>query len=394
MEPQHESSGEREERMSAGRDRTLRIALGIRRLGALGGLENLCLQVAAALMARGHELTIFTAGEPVAAPAKVVYLNDSVRAYTNHGRMEEFAAAFGQATGAGFDRVVAFQPMPADILVSADSLFDKPDTAFLKRYTPRFRTYSRLEAQCLAGDGGAYLIGLDDKQVKAFAAHYSLPANRCAVLPPTLDPGCRRPLDLSEAERRELRARFGVSQDRLVLLWIGLQPMTKGLDRLVDVLATMPEAELLVCGLAETARKVQPILRRAQRAGTAGRVHCLGFLRHDDERFFEVLRASDVLAHPARVETTGTVILEAIVNGLPAVTSELCGFSDHVRRANAGIVIDDPFDAEHFRRALVEVSAERARYGANGIAYGASEDLYQGVARAVEMIEAGRVPAA
>ena len=55
------------------------------------------------------------------------------------------------------------------------------------------------------------------------------------------------------------------------------------------------------------------------------------------------MAAADLLVHPARYDTAGTVILEGIVNGLPVITTAACGYARHVEAANAGSVLKEPF---------------------------------------------------
>jgi UDP-glucose:(heptosyl)LPS alpha-1,3-glucosyltransferase len=92
--------------------------------------------------------------------------------------------------------------------------------------------------------------------------------------------------------------------------------------------------------------------------------------------------------HAARLDTTGTVILEAIVNGLPAIATSVCGYAPHVLRADAGIALEEPFRAEALDRALALAAdpARRRQWSANGAAYGADPELYRGIERAVSLL--------
>ena len=102
------------------------------------------------------------------------------------------------------------------------------------------------------------------------------------------------------------------------------------------------------------------------------------------------MAAADLLVHPARYDTTGTVILESLVNGLPVVTTEACGYSTHLTAANAGVVIAEPFRPSDLTDALrqAQSAARCTQWSANGIAYGATEDLYAGLDRAADIMAA------
>jgi Glycosyl transferases group 1 len=120
--------------------------------------------------------------------------------------------------------------------------------------------------------------------------------------------------------------------------------------------------------------------------GVADRIKWLG--HHEDVP--ELMAAADVFVHPARYDTTGTVILEAIVNGLPVITTSNCGYAKHVTGANAGIVVQDPFRAQTFVAALAIARdpACRQRWSGSGREYGKQSSLYEGRARATELIVA------
>jgi UDP-glucose:(heptosyl)LPS alpha-1,3-glucosyltransferase len=170
-----------------------------------------------------------------------------------------------------------------------------------------------------------------------------------------------------------------------VWIAIGVQPHTKGFDRTVRALRQFPNAKLLVVGLAETStRAAAALAARAKRLKVADRI---SFLGHRED-IAEVMAAADLLVHPARHDTTGTVILEAVVNGLPVVTTSVCGYARHVIAAEAGIVIDEPFDAGAFAAALsaAQDAARRSRWSAAAERYGAQPFLYDGRMRAAEMI--------
>jgi UDP-glucose:(heptosyl)LPS alpha-1,3-glucosyltransferase len=102
-----------------------------------------------------------------------------------------------------------------------------------------------------------------------------------------------------------------------------------------------------------------------------------------------VIAASDLLVHPSRKDVTGTVILEALANGVPVVTAEACGYASHVTRAAAGVVIAGEFDNASFRSALISAqdATLRADWQRNALAYAAREDLFSGLDRAVAEIE-------
>lgn len=58
------------------------------------------------------------------------------------------------------------------------------------------------------------------------------------------------------------------------------------------------------------------------------------------------MSAADLLLHPAVQEAAGIVLLEAIVAGLPVLTTEVCGYAHYINAAQCGVVIPEPFAQE------------------------------------------------
>lgn len=369
----------------------MKVALGIHRLQPRGGLEDNYLRIATELARRGHEPTLFVAGDYPRLELPVVSIARSRKPATNHARAATFATDFIDATRGRFDRTVAFQPAPrADILFLADRLRDRADTSFLKRLTPRFRTFAKLERGCFDAQAATRIIGVALPQMREVVERYPSSRRRIAIIPPAIAEARRRP-ELRQRLRQAARAEIGLASDVPTWLWLGLQPEIKGLDRVIEALPRYPTARLLVGGLGADDHKMHKHLARAAELGVADRIHCLGYISGD--RFFTALAAADALAHPARVEVAGAVILEAIINGLPVVTTDICGFAGRVLEARAGKVVAGSFAIDTFSLFLGEVCGEANRaLSHSGIAYGANPELYSGVDVACDLIEAGDWP--
>ena len=113
----------------------------------------------------------------------------------------------------------------------------------------------------------------------------------------------------------------GVAPGRTAWFWLGLQPRIKGLDRVIEALALAPGAQLLAAGLDLTKRGVRQALAQAERLGCADRVQLLG--KMDDAALDRLFTACDLLVHPARLDVTGTVIVEALGVGMPVIVTAL-----------------------------------------------------------------------
>jgi UDP-glucose:(heptosyl)LPS alpha-1,3-glucosyltransferase len=82
------------------------------------------------------------------------------------------------------------------------------------------------------------------------------------------------------------------------------------------------------------------------------------------------------------------ILVEAIVAGLPVLTTATCGYAFYVEQASAGQVVPSPFRQATLNDTLQMMlcSGERDSWSGNGIAYGRCEDLYSLHERAAEYI--------
>ena len=96
----------------------------------------------------------------------------------------------------------------------------------------------------------------------------------------------------------------------------------------------------------------------------------------------------DLLLHPAVTENTGTAILEAMVCGLPVLTTENCGYASHVISAQAGAVSPMPFNQAAFNLLLEGMlnSTKLDTWSKNGLRYSQTEDLYSMIDKATDII--------
>jgi UDP-glucose:(heptosyl)LPS alpha-1,3-glucosyltransferase len=367
----------------------MRIAFGIYRLAPTGGLERNALALAELLTARGHRVALHSTGGLDLAPAGIDRVAIAAGGWSNHGRLAVFSARYAAASASGFDLVIGFQKLAGlDLLYSADWCFvDRPRPAW-QRLLPRYRVMAGLERACFAPQSRTRIIGLAQPQLDAYIRAYGTPRPRLALLPPTIEPGRRPPATPTPETRAALRAKHGLDPTAVLWLWIGLQPRVKGLDRVVAALGRRPDAELVICGTDGATRQTAALLAAARRGGFARRIRVVGMVR-DERQLGELFAAADLLVHPARLDVTGTVILEAIVSGVPVITTANCGYSPHVAAADAGIVLPAAFEPGALDAALAAAdTSRRAHWSANAFAYGRKPALFSGLPRAASLIEA------
>jgi UDP-glucose:(heptosyl)LPS alpha-1,3-glucosyltransferase len=122
----------------------------------------------------------------------------------------------------------------------------------------------------------------------------------------------------------------------------------------------------------------------AQQLGVADRVHFLGG-RHDVPDW---MLAADLMAHPARSENTGSVLVEALSFGLPVFATDVCGYAPHILAAQAGKTFPEPFDQTAFDRAFQEALStnQTALWSDHAWAYAATDAIFGCHERAAEIV--------
>lgn len=355
-----------------------------------GGLQRDFLRIAQECQRRGHAIRVYTLIWEGPVPEGFDVRVARVSALFNHRRNEKFHAWL-QADLARdpVDRVIGFNKMPGmDVYYAADPCFeDKAQTLRnpLYRQWGRYRHFAEYERAVFAPESSTEILMISEVQQPLFVKHYGTPAGRFHLLPPGIAADRRAPANAAEI-RADFRREFGLEEGELLLVQIGSGFKTKGLDRSLRALAALPR-ELRRCTrlFAIGQDDPKPFLLQAKALGVSDRVEILKG-RSDIPRF---LLGADLLIHPAYNENTGTVLLEALVAGLPVLVTDVCGYAHYIDEARAGAVVPSPFVQETLDRMLAELLADperRAVQGRNGLAFAASADLYSLPERAADVI--------
>jgi len=344
-----------------------------------GGLQRDMRRIAEACQDGGHEIHVYTLSWQGEVPESFQVHQIPVKRITNHARYLAFYEELQPLLREhAVDGVVGFNKMPAlDLYYAADPCFkEKLETQknWLTRRGPRNRLFLEFEAAVFAPQSRTRILMISPQQLKVYSRHYRTPRERIHLLPPGISQDRMAPPDAA-ARRAAFRQEFQLGPEDRLLLSVGSGFKVKGLDRTLRALASLPRdlgrrTRLFVIGQDNPA----PFVRLARRLGVGDRITL--FPGRDDVPRF--LLGADLMVHPAYYENTGTVLLEALIAGLPVLTTDTCGYAFHVERAEAGRVLHSPFDQHQLNRDLAVMLSSRdwRRWSANGIAYGRREDLY------------------
>jgi UDP-glucose:(heptosyl)LPS alpha-1,3-glucosyltransferase len=228
-------------------------------------------------------------------------------------------------------------------------------------------------------------MAVSTAQIPSFKNYYHTADQRFSPLPPGINPNRKAPHNRAKV-KQAWREKFGIKSDELVILTVGADFKRKGLQRTLHAVAALPAAVRSKTHLfAIGDSKKKPYQKLAKQLNLQHQLHC--FNGRDDIADF--LFGADLLAHPAHIENTGNIILESIIAGLPIIATEICGYAFHIKRADAGLVIQQPFKQHTYNNLLLEMltSQQRQHWQCNGIKYGNTEDLYHRAQIASDIFE-------
>lgn len=355
-----------------------------------GGLQRDFMRIAQECQRRGHAIRVYAMIWEGEVPAGFDVLIAPVKAIFNHTRNERFTAwVNADLAKRPVDRVVGFNKMPGlDVYYAADPCFeDKAQTLRnpIYRRWGRYKHFAEYERAVFESQSRTEILMISEVQQPLFVKHYATPAERFHLLPPGIAQDRRAPSNSAEI-RQAFRDEFKLGGDELLVVQIGSGFKTKGLDRTLKAMASLPRdlrkrTRLFVIGQDDP----KPFQLQAKTLGISGQVEFLKG-RSDIPRF---LLGADLLIHPAYNENTGTVLLEALVAGLPVLVTEVCGYAHYIAEADCGRVVHSPFEQGQLDRLLAEMLAndeQRSGWARNALAFADSADLYSMPERAADVI--------
>ena len=358
---------------------SLKIAFCLFAYRPFGGLQRDFYRIAQICARRGHSIDVYTMEWQGEIPGNLDVHVLPVRSMRNHERSREFSRLVArELQGKSYNIVIGFNRISGiDVYYAADPCYIAKIRELhgpLYRMTGRYRHFSAVENDLFGPGSETRILLLSEQEISKYVHYYNTPLERFTVLPPGISPQRRAPPDAGQI-RADFRKEHAIGdRDRLVLM-VGSGFRTKGLDRAIQSIAALPGELRQRCTLMVVGEdNERPFRKMAKRLGVAGRVR---FMQgQEDVRSF--MLGADLLIHPAYSENTGTVLLEAIIAGLPVLATDVCGYAFHIERARAGRVLVSPFKQAVLNRELREMldTEERAQWSKNGIRYGQEEDLY------------------
>jgi UDP-glucose:(heptosyl)LPS alpha-1,3-glucosyltransferase len=313
-----------------------------------GGAEAYLRRVAGALVAAGHEATLFTTGD---WPDKEWALGRIIRIRANDPIA--FADELERRDPPKHcDFVVSLERIwRCDFFRAGDGVhqawlerraqFQNPLQRIGHRFNKKHNVILRLE-KALLGEGGARRVIANSAMVHdEIVRCYGFPGDAIDVIPNGVRVSDFGPAPLKHARAR---AQLRIGNDEIAALFLGSGWERKGL-RFAVAAIEKTRVRLLVAG------------RGNQRKYRSGNVTFLGEM--DDVRL--PLAAADIFILPTIYDPFSNASLEAMAAGLPVITTRANGCSEIVEPKVHGTIVERADDIDGLSRALHFWSDESRR---------------------------------
>ena len=174
---------------------------------------------------------------------------------------------------------------------------------------------------------------------------YDVPPDKIRVIPNGVEmPGENQ--GARAGRRRAARARFGWRENDFGLLFVANEFDRKGLETIIGALSLLhePEIRLAVVGGDDPA----PYRLMAARRGVADRIEFAGTIRGAESLY----AGADAFVLPTWYEPFGMVIIEAMAEGVPVITSARAGAVEGMTHERHGLFLQDVRSADELASAI------------------------------------------
>ena len=227
--------------------------------------------------------------------------------------------------------------------------FANPVVRRLKSMGPRRRVLQALEDHIFRKGGSRRILTNSHLIKRQIMDYYQVTPEKITVIYNSVD--ARKFSAVSSADAAaDVREKFGVGPDTLLLLFVGNDFRRKGLDLLLTALqkAQPLDFKLLVIGKDKK--------EAFTRAASPEKVLFLGPQRQIEWYY----HGCDLFVLPTRYDAFANVCLEAMACGRPVITSNANGASEVISHGRDGFVIDDA-DTDQLAHWISECTQARLR---------------------------------
>jgi len=218
----------------------------------------------------------------------------------------------------------------------------------IKRLFLRFSLFHqlvlRLEKKIFENGECKKIIAISEMVKRDILKHYNLPEGRVKVVYNGVDLHRFNPSN-AKYFRGELRQKLKISDEEVMILFVGSGFERKGLEYLIKSVQYMKQKNwrLVLVGKGKW-KKYLGFTSKENR----------GKITHLEpvDGIEKIYAAADFFILPSIYEPFGNANLEALASGLPIITSRNCGVAEIVTPRKEGIVLGEPSDSKAMAKAI------------------------------------------
>lgn len=353
-----------------------------------GGAERSTRQIALELASRGHAVTVICAQSEIPSDGDV-----AINLLPNSGklhaaRLKRFAGwAKSQIQQGDFDASISMTTtVPATILEprSGTALETQrrnmvlygPPWRLVKQcsnaISPKKRTLLSLERQTLSDPLLKHIAANSDYVRRQLVEHYQIPTEKMTVIPNAASLPEHTPQQRT-TWRQVVRAGYRISDEQTAFVFAAMNPKLKGVLPLLAAFNELIEAEQPVV-LMLAGKFSKRYVDLVNELDVREHVRFVG----PTNEMIKLYAASDVLVHPTYYDPSSKVVIEALMLGIPAISTRYNGASDMITSDDGkrrGRVIDEPSDIPALVDAMAQLTDVDERKACSDAAQGLAQSL-------------------
>ncbi len=219
------------------------------------------------------------------------------------------------------------------------------------------RAMLRLERRLVCRRRPPVVVAISEYVRRQLTHHYRLNGDSIRLIFNGVD--CQpRSDDQRRLDRAAVRELYGVAEDQVLALVVAHNFRLKGVAQWLAALRLLcsrhgDKFKTVIIGKASA----RPYVRLAHSLGVADLAMFVG----PTQRTREFFHAADVLVHPTYYDPCSRVVLEAMLYGVPPVTTRFNGAAEVITDGVTGKIIDSPEDTEDLARAVENAATPEFR---------------------------------
>lgn len=335
----------------------MRILFAIQKLDKkLGGAERFSINLIKALLQRGHKISVACYSWDKKYEELGIDFIRIPKARLFHDPWEEYARELRKALDNAEQKpdVVCglTQTYPQDVHRFAGGIYaywlpkKYPRTWFFQKFMPRNRRILAFEKKLYDPKNLGYAVAISEMDKRLLQKYYDFPEERIVTIYNGIDQ--EEFHDRGRAEAREkLTKANAVDPKTRIVLFSANNYKRKGLPEAVEALLKTKDPSkftLVVIG------KPDKGLRSALKRKIGDKFKTVWLSRVDDPA--EYYRGSDIMLFPTHYDSFANVTAEAMLCGLPLITTKDAGGAEMVTENVNGFVVDDSSKVDEMAKAL------------------------------------------